>query len=74
MQNKLLPKEKDLWSFTLPCHVGDMFIKNALADLGASVIIVPFFMFNRLGLGKPKRTNLLIEMVDKSLASLKRYI
>ncbi|GJX63209.1 hypothetical protein Tco_0296109 [Tanacetum coccineum] len=35
--NKLLSKEKDLGSFTIPCDIGQLHIDNALADLGASI-------------------------------------
>ncbi|GKB32706.1 hypothetical protein Tco_0872107 [Tanacetum coccineum] len=32
--NKLPSKEKDPGSFTIPCHIGNLHINNALADLG----------------------------------------
>ncbi|GJT15691.1 zinc knuckle CX2CX4HX4C containing protein [Tanacetum coccineum] len=37
---------------------------NALADLGASINIMPFSMFKCLGIGKLKPINMVIEMAD----------
>ncbi|GJU97360.1 hypothetical protein Tco_1326631 [Tanacetum coccineum] len=45
---KLPPKEQDLGSFNLPCSIGKLNFSNALADLGASVSIMPCSMFKRL--------------------------
>nr|GEX30141.1 hypothetical protein [Tanacetum cinerariifolium] len=36
-QNRTLIKEKDPWSFTLPCFINNVCFNNALVDLGASV-------------------------------------
>ncbi|GJZ52478.1 hypothetical protein Tco_0606993 [Tanacetum coccineum] len=72
--NELPPKEKDSGSFFLPCIIGNMAVSNALADLGASISIMPFSLFKRLGLGKPKPIRMLIEMADKSMQSPKGII
>ncbi|GKB44296.1 hypothetical protein Tco_0889238 [Tanacetum coccineum] len=47
--NQLPPKEKDPRSFILPCSIGRLDFNNALADLGASINIMPFSMYKRLG-------------------------
>ncbi|GKB36535.1 hypothetical protein Tco_0881477 [Tanacetum coccineum] len=47
LQNQLPPKEQDLGSFNLPCSIGKLNFSNALADLGASVSIMPCSMFKR---------------------------
>ncbi|GJZ84284.1 hypothetical protein Tco_0649623 [Tanacetum coccineum] len=61
----LLPlKENDLGSFMLPCSTGRLDFNNALANLGASISIMPFSMFKRLGIGKLKPINMVIEMAD----------
>ncbi|GKC35976.1 hypothetical protein Tco_1048360 [Tanacetum coccineum] len=54
LQNELLPKEKDPGGFILPCIIGNTTVSNALADLGASISVMPFSMFKRLGLGTPR--------------------
>ncbi|GKC14692.1 hypothetical protein Tco_1011474 [Tanacetum coccineum] len=46
--NQLPPKEKDPGSFILPCSIGRLDFNNALADLGASISIIPFSMYKRL--------------------------
>ncbi|GKD59187.1 hypothetical protein Tco_1296696 [Tanacetum coccineum] len=50
--NLLPPKENDPGNFVLPCSIGRLDFNNALADLGASISIMPFSMFKRLGIGK----------------------
>ncbi|GJX62558.1 homeodomain-like protein [Tanacetum coccineum] len=74
LQNELPPKEKDLGSFILPCTIGTTTVSNALADLGASINIMPFFLFKRLGLRNPKPINMVIEMADRSMQSPKGII
>ncbi|GJZ74238.1 transposon ty3-I gag-pol polyprotein [Tanacetum coccineum] len=64
LQNQPPPKENDLGSFTLPRLIGNSNIRSALADLGASINIMPFFMFKRLQIGNLQPTNIMIEMVD----------
>ncbi|GKA86732.1 hypothetical protein Tco_0808443 [Tanacetum coccineum] len=71
LQNKLPPKEKDPRSFVLPCIIGNTTVRNALADLGVSISVMPFFMFKRLGLQNPKSVNMVIEMADRSMQSPK---
>ena len=66
--HKALPhKEKDPGSFTLPCSINNMSFNNALADLGASVSVMPLKTFTTLGLGKLTPTKLLIELADKTV-------
>ncbi|GJS90474.1 putative reverse transcriptase, RNA-dependent DNA polymerase [Tanacetum coccineum] len=44
---------------------------NALADLGASISIMPYSLFKRLGLGSLKPIIMTIEMADRSMQSPK---
>lgn len=68
IDNKALPhKEKDPGSFTLPCSINNMSFNNALAELGASVSVMPLKTFATLGLGKLLPTKLLIELADKTV-------
>ena len=68
VQNHLPPKEKDPGSFLLPCSVCDNHVNNALADLGASISIMPFSMCKRLGLGPIKPISMTIEMADRTVS------
>ncbi|GKB47549.1 reverse transcriptase domain-containing protein [Tanacetum coccineum] len=74
LQNELSPKEKDPGSFVLPCIIGNTTVSNALADLGASISVMPFSMFKRLGLGNPRPVNMVIEMADRSMQSPKGIV
>ncbi|GJV29786.1 reverse transcriptase domain-containing protein [Tanacetum coccineum] len=46
--NKLPSKEKDPGSFNIPCQVSHLQINNALADLGASISLMPYTMYEKL--------------------------
>lgn len=67
LKDVIPPKEKDPGSFTLPCSIGNMKFDKALADLGASVCVIPYSTFLKLGLGQPSPTRLIIEMADKTV-------
>ena len=41
VQRQMPPKQRDPGSFTLPVKLGDLETKGALADLGASVSLMP---------------------------------
>ncbi|GKA87296.1 DNA-directed DNA polymerase [Tanacetum coccineum] len=65
--NKLSSKEKDPGSFTIPYQVSNLQINNALADLGASISLMPYTMYEKLALGEPKPTRMSLELVDSSI-------
>ncbi|XP_012461615.1 uncharacterized protein LOC105781643 [Gossypium raimondii] len=66
LQNKLPTKLKDPESFTVTCFIGSLNVKKALADLGASINLMPYKMF-KLGPKEPKTTKMSIQLVDKSI-------
>ena len=45
LQNKLPKKIKDPGSFTVPCLIGSLHVDRALADLGASINLMPYSVF-----------------------------
>ncbi|GJZ50641.1 reverse transcriptase domain-containing protein, partial [Tanacetum coccineum] len=65
--NKLPSKGKDPGSFTIPCDNGNLRIDNALANLGASISLMPYIMYEKLGLGEPKPTITSLELADRSI-------
>ncbi|XP_048226332.1 uncharacterized protein LOC125368983 [Ricinus communis] len=67
LQNKLLVKRRDLGSFTVPCIISDLHISNALADLGASINLMPSSLFERLGLSKHKPTGMSIQLAERTM-------
>ncbi|GJT08661.1 DNA-directed DNA polymerase [Tanacetum coccineum] len=72
--NKLPSKEKDPGSFTIPCDIGQLHINNALADLAASISLMPYTMYEKLGLGEPKATRMSLELLDRSIQYLRGII
>ncbi|GJY56982.1 zinc knuckle CX2CX4HX4C containing protein [Tanacetum coccineum] len=65
LQHQLAPKELNPGSFTLPCMIGK-FNFYAMADLGASINVMPRSIFKHLHLTNLKKTNMLCEMADMS--------
>ncbi|GJZ47409.1 hypothetical protein Tco_0601241 [Tanacetum coccineum] len=65
LQHQLPPKELNPGSFTLPYMIGK-FILYAMADLGASINVMPRSIFEHLHLTNLKKTNMLCEMEDMS--------
>nr|GEV75947.1 reverse transcriptase domain-containing protein [Tanacetum cinerariifolium] len=65
--NKLPSKEKDPGSFTIPCDISQLHTDNALADLGASISLMSYMMYEKLGLGEPKATRISLELADRSI-------
>jgi len=45
------PELPDLGSFSIPCIIGKVEIERHLCDLGASVSIMPYFLFHKLHRG-----------------------
>ncbi|GJR90259.1 DNA-directed DNA polymerase [Tanacetum coccineum] len=64
------PRRCNPGSFTLPCLIGPLAVKNALADLGASINLMPHSLFRRLGISKLKPTKMSIQLADRSIKYL----
>ncbi|KAA3478028.1 UPF0746 protein [Gossypium australe] len=56
--NKLAPKLKDLWSFTIPCSIGNLYVGKTLFDLDASINLMPMSIFRKLGIRKVRPTTI----------------
>ncbi|GKE40486.1 DNA-directed DNA polymerase [Tanacetum coccineum] len=67
IQRSLPQKQGDPRRFTLPCLIGPLAMKNALADLGASINLVPHSLFLRLGIFDLKSTRMSIQLADRSI-------
>ncbi|CAL9019033.1 unnamed protein product, partial [Prunus brigantina] len=65
--HKLPPKKKDPGSFNISCTIGNSNFKSALIDLGASINLMPFSVFQRLGQGDLKPTSMILQLVDRSI-------
>ena len=54
---KLPPKLKDPGSFTIFCIIGNRKFEKALLDLGASVNLMPFSVYESLNIGELRNTS-----------------
>ena len=66
--HKLPPKKKDPGSFTISCTIGNSDFKRALIDLGASINLMPYSVFQRLGQGELNPTSVILQLADRSVA------
>ena len=57
-------KYKDLGCPTISCGIGDHHIEHALLDLGASVNLLPYSIYEELGLGESKKTQVTLQLAD----------
>ncbi|CAL1370580.1 unnamed protein product [Linum trigynum] len=67
LQNQLHAKRKDPWSFTIPCFIGNMCIRKSLADLGASINVMSYKLFQKLELGELRSTMMNIQLADRCI-------
>ena len=64
IQRKTPPKHKDLGCPTISCTIGDYIMEHALLDLGASVDLIPFSVYQKPGLGELKPTSVTLQLAD----------
>ncbi|GKE41913.1 reverse transcriptase domain-containing protein, partial [Tanacetum coccineum] len=66
IQNKVPPKLGDPESFLFPCNFNKTFSCNALADLGASINLMPYSLYAKLYLETLKPTKMSMRLADIS--------
>jgi hypothetical protein len=67
IQNNTPPKFKDPGSPTISFLIGQSEIDKALLDLGAGVNLLPYSVYQQLGLGELKPTTVILQLVDRSI-------
>ncbi|XP_022851548.1 uncharacterized protein LOC111373275 [Olea europaea var. sylvestris] len=67
IQQNTPPKFKDPGYPTISCVIGNNRIERALLDLGASVNLLPFSVYEQLGLGELKPTTTTLQLADRSV-------
>ncbi|XP_070050138.1 uncharacterized protein [Nicotiana tomentosiformis] len=65
--HSMASKLEDLGAFTVPCTVGSADFAKALCDLGASINLMPYYMFKMLGIGQPRPTSMRFQMADRTM-------
>ena len=67
LSNQLPVKYKDPGCPTISCIIGDTLIDKALLDLRASVNLLPFVVYQQLGLGELKPMGVTLQLADRSI-------
>ncbi|XP_057251835.1 uncharacterized protein LOC130591893 [Beta vulgaris subsp. vulgaris] len=67
LQNKIPKKLGDPDSYSIPIKLGDIKIKNALCDLGASVSLMPLSICKKLNMGELKPTHISLQLADRTV-------
>jgi hypothetical protein len=68
IQRKHPAKCKDPGMFIIPCTIGNMRFEKAMADLGASINVMPYSIYASLKLGPLLKTGVVIQLADRSIA------
>ena len=65
---------KDLGKFTIPCLIEGSYFDKCLCDLGASINLMPYFVFKKLGITDLEPTNISLNLDDYSIVYLRGVI
>ncbi|XP_076906108.1 uncharacterized protein LOC143562078 [Bidens hawaiensis] len=65
--NRVPEKLSDPGVFTIPCTFGSDMMSQALADLGVSINLMPYSLFEKLELGELKPTRMSLSLADRSV-------
>ncbi|XP_052626783.1 uncharacterized protein LOC111908972 [Lactuca sativa] len=69
IQKKLPPKSKDPGIFAIPCTISDLHVESAMLDLGDSINVMPYSVFESLNIGPLEETGVIIQLAYKSSVS-----
>ncbi|GJY11852.1 reverse transcriptase domain-containing protein [Tanacetum coccineum] len=67
IQRSLPQKVENSGSFIVPCLIGPLAVKHALAELGESINLMPYSLFLRLGISELKPTWMSVELANRSV-------
>ncbi|MCI29722.1 hypothetical protein A2U01_0050931 [Trifolium medium] len=67
VQGRITQKMNDPGSFTIPCTIGDVYIGRAICDLGASINLMPLYVFKKLGIGAARPTTITLQLADRNI-------
>ncbi|XP_070020616.1 uncharacterized protein [Nicotiana sylvestris] len=65
--HSMSPKLEDPYAFTIPCTIGSANFARALCDLGASINLMPYYVFKTLDIGQPRATSMRLQMADRTM-------
>ncbi|XP_023729159.1 uncharacterized protein LOC111876816 [Lactuca sativa] len=64
IQKKLPPKYKDPGIYVIPCTISDLHVESVVLDLGASINVMPYSVFQSLNVGPLEETGIIIQLAD----------
>ncbi|XP_016553703.1 uncharacterized protein LOC107853183 [Capsicum annuum] len=67
IKSTYVEKKKDPSAFTISHTIGAFTFAKAFCDLGESANLIPYTIFHKIGLGKPKTTKIKLLMADRSI-------
>ncbi|XP_040947300.1 uncharacterized protein [Gossypium hirsutum] len=67
LQKKVLPKYKDKCMFAISCEIGNVGIKKAMRDLGASINVMSYPIYKLINTGPLKKIGVIIQLADRSV-------
>ncbi|XP_012435603.1 uncharacterized protein LOC105762271 [Gossypium raimondii] len=70
LQKKILSKYKDQCMFAISCEIGNVGIKKAMYDLGASINVMSYSIYKLINAGPLKETGVIIQLADRSVVYL----
>ncbi|XP_070004190.1 uncharacterized protein [Nicotiana sylvestris] len=65
--HSMAPKLEAFGAFTIPCTISSADFPKALCDLGASINLIPYYVFKTLGIGKPRPTSMRLQIEDRTM-------
>uniref|UniRef100_A0A2N9J7F6 Integrase catalytic domain-containing protein n=1 Tax=Fagus sylvatica TaxID=28930 RepID=A0A2N9J7F6_FAGSY len=74
IQHKVPPKYKDPGCPTISCTIGEYLVERALLDLGASINLLQFTVYQQMGLGDLKPTSMTLQLADRSVRTPKGMV
>ena len=74
IQCKTPVKYKDPGCLTISMNIRGTYVEKALLDLGASVNLLPYSFYKKLGLGELKPTTIIPSLADRSIKILKGIV
>ncbi|XP_021776355.1 uncharacterized protein LOC110740186 [Chenopodium quinoa] len=66
LYDNLPPKLHDPGSFTIPCTINEKIFDKVLCDLGASVNLMPYSLYENLGLQGLKPSSISLQMANRT--------
>ncbi|XP_070014167.1 uncharacterized protein [Nicotiana sylvestris] len=67
IMHSMAPKLEDPSAFTTPCTIRSAEFAKALYGLRESINLMPYSIFNTLGIGKPRPTSMRLQMSDRTM-------